>query len=336
MAENMVRCPGCHEVYDANLGACTKCGLPYKPPTPKPELYDGLYSDRYAADDLPPLDPSVLPAVTPSRRRNNTGLLMGAGIAVIVSALVIGSLFAFGAFGGSAPTPTPARIISATAAPSPTATLPPAVQKTIDFISDPNLSAKLTIASHVQVFAGVAGQAPMNATIKFDGQVSNGNQWGTFTENGISQEVRLIEGQVYRRFLPAGKWQTLAGMSSYMVICPLFGITKTRDLQLIKQETKDGREMNHLQSTRFYSPSYSRMALKDLSVLVIGPDVEILDLWTTLDGVPISATFSGTKTTGDGTKLVDIQVSYTFDNVGVVRTIDIPGPRWSPSPTFQS
>ena len=334
MAENMVRCNGCHEVYDANLGACTKCGLPYKPPVPKPELYDGLYSDRYAADDLPPLDPSVLPAVTASRRRNNTSLLVGGGVAVIVCAIVFGLIVGLGALGSSAPTATPRRIISVTAEPSPTPTLPVAVQKTVDLISDPNLSAQMTVTSRVQVFAGVIGQTPINTTIKFDGQVSNGNQWGTFTEGGTSQEVRLIDSQVYRRFLPAGKWQQLEGMSPYMVICPLYGITKTRDLQLIKQETKDGRQLLHLQSSRFWNPSINRMAMKDLTGLEIPPDVLVLDMWTTLDGVPVSATFSGTKTTGDGTKLVDIQVAYTFAQVGVPRTIDIPGPGWSPSPTF--
>jgi hypothetical protein len=333
MADNMVRCNRCHEVYDANLGACPKCGMSYKPPVPKPELYDGPYSDRSVTDDLPPLDPSVLPAVTPSRRRNNTGLFVGGGAALIVSGIVVAILFSLGAMGGSSATPTQPRIVSVPSDTSPTATLPATVQKTVDLIGDPKLSAQVTVFSRIQVYAGVAGQAPMNATIRFDGQVSNGNQWGVFTEAATTQEVRLIDGQVYRRILPAGKWQVLLGMSPYQVICPLFGISKTRDLQLIKQETKDGRELLHLQSTRFWNPSVSRMAMKDLSVLTVGADVLVLDLWTTLDGFPVSAAFSGTKTTGDGTKLVDIQVAYTFANVGVPRTIDVPGPNWSPSPT---
>jgi hypothetical protein len=331
MAENMVRCNGCHEVYDANLGACTKCGLAYRPPAPKPELYGGLYSDRYAADDLPPLDPSLLPTVTPTRRRNNTGLFIGGGAALIVSGILVAVLVATGTLGGATATQQH-RIVSATQGPSPTASLPPAAQKVVDLISDTKLSAKITVVSRVQVFAGVTGQAPINASIKFDGQVSNGNQWGTFTEGTISQDVRVIENAVYRRFLPDGKWQQLAGMSSYQIVCPLFGITKTRDLQLIEQENKDGVEMLHLQSSRFWNPSISRMAMKDLSVLTVVPDVQVLDLWTSLDGTPVSASFSGTKTTGDGTKLVDIQVSYTFADVGVPRTIDIPGPNWSPSP----
>jgi hypothetical protein len=76
------------------------------------------------------------------------------------------------------------------------------------------------------------------------------------------------------------------------------------------------------------------MSLADLSSLLIGPDVEVLDLWTTDDGTPVQATFSGTNSTGDGTKLIDIEVSYTFAQVGVLKTIDVPGAGWSPSPSF--
>jgi hypothetical protein len=335
MAENMVRCSGCHEVYDANLGACTKCGLPYKPPVARPEPYQGMYSDRYAAEELPPLDPSLLPTPTPTRDRNSMGLAVGGGIALIACAVVVAILWELGVVGAASATPTPPRIIlSITDGPSPTPVLPVSAERAMALLNDQNLSAQITITSHVQVFSGVAGQNPQNSTIKFDGTVSGGNQWGAFTSSGVTQEIRVIDSQIYRRFVPGATWQHLPAMPSYMVVCPMFGLTKDRDLQLVGHDTKGGQTLNHLQTTSLWRPDITRMSMTDLSALVEGPTVEVLDLWTTDDGTPVMATFSGTNNTGDGTKLVDIEVSYTFAKVGVPQTIDVPGPGWSPSPSF--
>jgi hypothetical protein len=326
MAENWVRCGRCHEVFDAELGPCTKCGTPYKPPAAAPAIPEGLFSERYA-DELPALDTLTLPSK--SHRRNTTGLLIAGGGALLISAMVVGLLFVFGAIGGPSRTAPPQVIVPITEGPSPEPTLPPAVDHTIAVLGDRNLSAQITISSHVVVKA-----AAINSTIGFDGQVSNGNQWGTLTTNGISQEVRLIDTHIYRRFLPTGKWAELAGIPSFMIICPMFGLEAGRDLQLIGPETKDGKELLHLQSTRFWSPDVNRMALMDLSSLEIPPAIEVLDLWATPDGTPVSASFSGTTTAASGAKIVDIQVSYTFAQVGVERQIDVPGPNWSPSPTY--
>ena len=71
----------------------------------------------------------------------------------------------------------------------------------------------------------------------------------------------------------------------------------------------------------------------DTSGYLTKPDVDVLDLWTTLDGTPVSAQFSGTRTTGGDTRLIDVEVSYTFAGVGLQQVIDIPGPHWQPSPT---
>jgi hypothetical protein len=74
------------------------------------------------------------------------------------------------------------------------------------------------------------------------------------------------------------------------------------------------------------------MALSELSSFTLAP-ITVLDLWVTPDGTPVSATFSATKSTLDGVQLIDIEVSYTFSDVGVPQTIDVPGPGWSPSPS---
>jgi hypothetical protein len=59
------------------------------------------------------------------------------------------------------------------------------------------------------------------------------------------------------------------------------------------------------------------------------PDVVVLNLWTSQDGSPLKAVFSATNTATNGTKLLDIQTTYTFTNVGGPQKIEVPGP--SPS-----
>jgi hypothetical protein len=179
--------------------------------------------------------------------------------------------------------------------------------------------------------SSVLGQS-LSVNVTFDGEVSSGNQWGTIETAGISQEMRLVNGEVFSRTLPNGKWSQSAAMPAYLVICPLFGVTN-KDIQLVGQEMKDGQLLNHLQSTGSWNPDISRMALADLSSLNVRPDVKVLDLWAKPDGTPVSATFSGTNTAANGTKLVDIEVTYTFSQVGFPQTIDVPSNSPIPSPT---
>jgi hypothetical protein len=333
MPEHMVRCFRCHEVFDAEAGPCTKCGAPYTPPVARPEVIQGLYSDKYAIDDLPALDPSMLPPVSVRAGRPNTQLLVGGGAALIVTALVVGLLYVVGAVGGpSATTPPQAMIVSVTSAPT-TAPLPPAVQKTLAIINDPMVSAQVKITSHIEAAASVAGTSPTTMTIKFDGEVSGGNQWGLVQQGSLVQDLRLIDGVVYRRLPPAIKWEKLGGMSTYLMVAPLLGVTKDRDIQFIKQETLDSRDVLHFQTTRFWTPNLNRTAMMDMSGYLTGPDVEVLDLWTALDGTPVSAQFSGTRTVGGNSKLIDVEVSYSFAQVGLPQVIDVPGPQWAPSPT---
>lgn len=150
-------------------------------------------------------------------------------------------------------------------------------------------------------------------------------------QGGVTREIRLVDSTVYTRVVPNGTWQISPSIPSYLIIAPVFGITKPEMIQLVDQEAKNGQMLNHLQTTRWWAPDPSRLALADLTSLSLAPDVNVLDLWATADGVPVSATFSGTNSASDGTKLVDIEVSYTFDQVGVPVSIGTPAPSASPS-----
>jgi hypothetical protein len=329
MAENMVRCSRCHEVFDAEAGPCTKCGTPYRPPTAQPKAFDGLYTDRYAP--AASASPEAIVAPPPVRRRDNTGLFVGGGAALILSAVVIAILVGLGALGGPSVTAAPQRVVPVTLPPSPTPTLPPTIAKTLQQLNDLKLSAKITVDSHVSLSA-TAGQSS-TIIVKFDGQVSNGNEWGTLQSGGISQEIRIVNGEIYARVLPAGKFTKYAAVPSYLVICPVFGLKSTADVQLVGLETKDGEQLYHIQSTSSWNFDLNRLAMADLSSLPYWPPRPVLDMWVTPDGTPVSATFSGSSTATNGTKLLDVEVAYTFEDVGIARSIDVPGPNWSPSPT---
>ncbi len=330
MTENWVRCGRCHEVFDAEAGPCLKCGTPYQPPAAAPAPYDGLYADRYAGTAFVPA-PEATPVV-PRRARNYTGMLMGAGAALIAAALLIGVLIELGAGGSPGPT-QPVYIVQVPETASPTPTLPPTIALTLSQLSDPKLSAHVTVQSNIQLSSRVLGKSE-SMVVKFDGEVSQGNQWGNLQSAGVQEEMRLVNGQIYTRQLPSGRWSLLAEMPAYLVICPVFGLDSTRDLQLVGQETKNGQAVNHFQSTGWWTPDISRVSMADLSSLPIKPDVFKLDLWATTAGAPVAATFSGTSSATDGTKLLDIEVTYTFSDVGVPEAIDAPGPGWSPSPSI--
>lgn len=324
MAENMVRCVRCHEVFDSEAGPCMKCGTPYTPPASKPESYAGLYSDRYAATSVTSVEP--VPVAPSSRRRSNTTYMIWGGVALICGAFVVAVLFALGMSGG--PNSTPAPVHGVGGAPLATATLPPTISLTLQQLSDVNFSAHVSVQSRIQLSASVAAKAQV-ITIKYDGIVSAGNQWGTLKVNAATQDTMLVNGDGFTRTPPALKWSAVA-FPPYRIISPLFGLKTTNDLAMVGQEKKDGVTLNHLRSTSWWTPDISRLSFTDLSALRIPPDVNVLDLWVKPDGTPVSATFSGTNMAGN-TVLVGIQVQYTFSDVGLKQTIGAPGPGWTPS-----
>ena len=327
MAEKMVRCVRCHEVFDAELGPCTKCGTPYKEPVAAPALPEGTYSERYAT-----AAPDPEPVMAPLPERRNSTYLIWGGVALIAAALVVALLFELG-FGGAGSGPTPRPVVLA--APSAVHTLPPTISTTLDELNDPNFSAHLSVQGRVQVTATNASKAQI-IVVNYDGIVSGGNQWGILKVGSSAQEAMFVNGSVYVRTPPATKWTAASAVSSYKLLCPMFGLKDERALTMVGQEIKGGQLLNHLQATHWWTPDLSRLTLYDMSFLSSGlsPDVTSLDLWTLPDGTPVSATFSA-KTLAGQVALVDIEVNYTFSNVGQAVDIEVPvtpGASWTESP----
>ncbi|HEX7497473.1 MAG TPA: hypothetical protein VF344_03275 [Candidatus Limnocylindrales bacterium] len=325
MSEKMVRCGRCHEVFDADEGPCPKCGAPYRAPVAAPKVVEGSFVDLYSGTGfVAPPDP---PAAPMGRRRNNNTLWIGGGAGLILVAIVVALAFSMG-LGGSGDQSKGQLVVPVTPRPTPTPTLPPSITALMGHLNDTALSAHIIVVSRVNVNARMIG-AGLTLT-SFDGQISGSNESGTLTQSGASREIKLVDSIVYTR-APNGTWKISPSIASYLIIAPVFGITKPEMIQLIDQETKNGQILNHFQTTRWWAPDPSRLALTDLTRLSLAPDVNALDLWATTDGVPVTATFSGTNSASDGTKLVDVEVTYTFDQVGVPVSIGTPEPPPSPS-----
>jgi hypothetical protein len=326
MSEKMVRCGRCHEVFDADAGPCTKCGAPYQPPVAAPKVVEGSYADLYTGTGfVAPPEPAAAPM---SQRRQNPMLWIGGGAALIVVAVIVAIVFGLG-MGNSGDQSKGQLVVAHTPKPTPTPTLPPSVTALMGRLNDWDLSAHIVITSRVQVSTRLIGAG--TTLISFDGQISGSNEGGTLKQGGVTSEIKLVDSIVYTRVVPNGIWQISPSIPSYLIIAPVFGITKPEMIQLVGQEAKNGQMLNHLQTTKWWASDPSRLALADLTRLSLAPDVNVLDLWATADGVPVYATFSGTNSASDGTKLVDIEVSYTFDQVGVPISIGTPEPSPSPS-----
>ena len=327
MDEKMVRCGSCHEVFDASAGPCTKCGTPYRPPRTQPSAADGSYVERYAGSEfVARADP---PAAPMPQQRGNNRLWIGGGAALIAVAVILAMFFI--GMNGTGNRPNSQLVVPLTPRPTPTPTLPPSMTALMGHLNDKNLSAHVVVVSRVQVNARISRAG--TTLVSFDGQISGPNEGGTLKQGGVTREVKLVDSIVYTRVVPNGTWQISPSIQSYLIIAPVFSITKPEMIQLVEQETKNGQLLNHFQTTRWWVPDPSRLALADVGSLSPGlaPDVNVLDLWATADGLPVSATFSGTNSASDGTKLVDIEVSYAFDQVGIPVSIGTPAPSPSPS-----
>jgi hypothetical protein len=325
MSEKMVRCGRCHEVFDAAAGPCTRCGAPYQPPIAAPKVSEGSFVDLYAGTGF--VAPPDMPVAPMPQRRNSNILWIGGGAALIVVA-VIAAIVGLG-LGNSGDQSKGMLVVPVTPRPTPTPTLPPSITALMGHLNDSALSAHVVVVSRVNVSTRLIGAG--TTLISFDGQISGSNESGTLKNGGVTSEVRLVDSIVYTRGVPNGTWKISPSIASYLIIAPVFGITKPEMIQLIDQENKNGQMLNHFQTTKWWAPDPSRLALADLTKLSLAPDVNVLDLWATADGLPVSATFSGTNSASDGTKLVDIEVSYTFDQVGVPVEIGTPEPPPSPS-----
>ena len=334
MAENWVRCPRCHEVFDAEVGPCPKCGVPWKPPPAAAKPIEGLYTERYAPPvETPP--PDFFRATPKPARKLKPEYIMGAGAILIISALVVGLVMAFG--GGNAPQPTaPPGPVRAAATPTPLyPSQAPIVGLTYGLVADRGINAHIVVDTTLVLNASVQGKA-LAVTTHFDGRVSLGNESGTVKTNGVSQEIRLVDGNFFSR-PPAGKWAMIAAPPLYLEVSPIFSLAGSGDLKSVGATLREGVTSNHLQSTTQWIPDLSRVAMTDLSVLPIKPTQLQLDLWVTDLGIPISATISATNIDANGTKLLDIEIAYAFSDFGAPTTMVAPmSPLPSPSATSGS
>jgi hypothetical protein len=320
MAEKMVRCHRCHEVFDAEAGPCTKCGAPYQPPVAQPEAGGALYVERYAGTEFVPAPVLVPMARLP--RRNSPVLLIAGGAALIGLAMVVAIIVVAGGLGSSA-TALPAYVVPRTEQPSAPPTLPPSIALTLQQLNDRNLSADLVVQSVADVNDPSLGKHDRH-TASFTGQIAGGNEAGIVIEAGITREYRIVSGVVFVRVPPATRWSTAASIATYLVIDPSFGLSKPQMLQLVGAETLDGQAVNHFRNTTAWAPDVARISMIDSSEFLFKPEVVVLDLWTSPDGSPLKAVFSATNTSTNGTKLLDIETSYKFMNVGGAQAIENP------------
>ncbi|HJX67363.1 MAG TPA: hypothetical protein VJ258_01420 [Candidatus Limnocylindrales bacterium] len=329
MAGKMVRCHRCHEVFDADAGPCTKCGAPYRPPVAPPQAPDVPYVEQYAGTPFVP-SPETAP-VAPLSRRNVPVLLIG-GVSLIGLAIVIAIVAVSGGL-AAGPTAPPVYVRPLTEPPSPPPTLPASVALTLQQLNDRNLSADVVVQSVADVNDPSLGKHERHA-VSFDGQIAGGNEAGIVIEEGITREYRIVGGIVFVKVSPTARWSTAASIAGYLVIDPTFGLSKPAMLQLVGEETQDGQLVNHFHTTSSWAPDVARIAMIDTSGFLFKPDVVVLNLWTSHDGSPMKAVFSATNTATNGTKLLDIETTYTFTNVGVPLKIEVPGP--SPSGSLRA
>ena len=267
----------------------------------------------------------------PAKRNSRTGLLIGGGVAIIAVAMVTVLLVSMGAF-APGPTARPNIVVPVTEAPTPTPTLPSSVTNTLAQLNDPTLSTHLTVDSRYQLDARVNGVA-VTYTASFDGQISGTDVGGVYRVGSVTRDIRYVAGVTYARTLPNGKW-ALSVLPSYLVFAPMFNLTGPNMLQVVGQEDRNGITQLHLRSTAWWQPDLNRLAIQDLTANQLAAENKVLDLWVRVDGTPVSAHFSATTSATNGTKLLAIEVEYTFKDVGTPVAIGTPEP--SPSPTPKS
>ena len=122
MIEKIVRCPRCHDVFDAADETCPRCGTKYQPIAPALDPGESSFVERYANTPFVP-QPDPRPEPAP---RTGPSLLVGAGVAFVIVALVFAGLVYVNAF-GSSPAPTLQAVVARSNAPTPSPTLPPSI-----------------------------------------------------------------------------------------------------------------------------------------------------------------------------------------------------------------
>jgi hypothetical protein len=320
MTEKMVRCPRCHDVFDADEEACPRCGTKYEPIAAPPDPGERFFVERYASTpfDAPtPVRPEPAPRSGPS-------LLVGAGVAFVVVALVFGSLFFAGAF-GSGPAPTRQAVAARTASPTPPPTLPASISKTLTQFADPKFNAHIYINTRATVSSRVA-TTNQGYTLfsSLDATVEAGNEAGTLTIGGVATDFTLMSDVLSLRSA-AGHYAPVSKIAPYYLILPLFDLTDPKMLQYAGDTIgSSGETLNHLVSTAWWNPDKSKIAVLDVATLPKALVNVSLDLYMTSDGTPVSATFNAWTDTSSGEHLIQIVTTYSFANVGSAGPIVAP------------
>ena len=326
MSENLARCRRCHDVFDPDLGACTRCGTPYQPIAAPPDPAMGTFADRYAGSEFTEPVLSTAEVVPHGNDRTTLALLAAGGVLAVA---VIASLALVLAGGGSQATPpTIVSLAPETSAP-PSPTAPPQIAMALQAINDPNLNAHVLIQNRIDTDSAVAGK-PISHAVSFDCQLSKGEEVMLYTNGPTVEEIRYVDQKFFLRVLPATKWTTPGVMTSWVLIQPLFNLTSEKALQFVGDEERDGVATYHFHATNRWAADVGRMGFTDTKTLPIQPDRISFDLWTDHFGEPIYASFSAMNLANDGRKLVDIETTYTFSNVGM--PVDIPNPFATPTP----
>ena len=319
--EHFVRCRRCHGTFESTLTVCPRCGTPYVAPadTGMPEA--SSYVDRYQSSGLADVSTET-PVDLGPRRRPGMGIVMTAGVTLVVVAVALTSLVAMGAFDESVASPTPARVVSH-ATPTPVPTKPPAITNTIAQLTSPDLNFHVSVRTTVTVNARVTGRG-QSAIVNMEIDCAGGNEAGVNKVGGISSEWRLVDGVFYSRGLPSGKWAAHGGMSPAVLLSPMFQLREDRALQYDGPDTRDGILSDKLETTDWWTPDTGKMAGMDVTQLGISPAHTKLYLWVDSGGTPLYATFRAWTDATDGTNLLDISTTYTFSQAGIVDDIVAP------------
>jgi hypothetical protein len=327
MSENLARCRRCHDVFDPDAGACPRCGTPYQSIAAPLTSDVGTYADRYAATAYS--DPSLeVPEVVPhANERTTMALVAGGGMLVV--ALIVALALTLGAIGGSPTTPPIIVSIAPPTSEPPAPTTPPQIAMAIRALSDTRMNGHIVIQARVDQDSLVTGH-PSSSFVTLDCQVSNGTELVLLTSGATSEEIRYVDGKYFVRMLPSGKWTSAGVVSSWIAILPLFNLTSDKMLEFVGNESREGVQTYHLRTTNRWAADIGRMGLLDASTLSIKPDTISLDLWTDTFGKPVYASFSAVNLAKDGRKLVDIETTYTFSDVGTA--VPVLNPFATPTP----
>jgi hypothetical protein len=321
MTDKLLRCPRCHDVFDANDEACPRCGTKYEPLPPLPDPGEGFFAEKYASS---PYDTPPEPRSTPAPR-SGPSILVLVGVAFVVVALAFGALYFGGAF-GSSPAPTRQVVVARTEAPTPSPTLPASITRTLAQLADPKFNAHIYINTRATVSARVTNTNQGYTLLSsLDATVEDGNEAGTLTIGGIATDFTLMFNQLSLRSRVTGHYAPASTIAPYYLLLPMFDLTSSKMLSYAGDTTGDtGETLSHLVSTPWWTPDLSKLAVLDVSSLPEKIEKVSLDLYVTSDGTPVSATFNAWTDASDGEHLVQIVTTYGFANVGSAGPIVAP------------